>query len=119
MFTFLCRPEAPLPNLYYDANQGDDFIAETLITTVYTFDPKSTLNFVVAKYSLEGKYLGTVDVRGGLLQLCKESVARMDAAYTFGTYYSQSVNLHFHSYRLSSFIQTFNVSNFVYFRFLR
>lgn len=93
--SFFYRPELPLPELKYDPNQGDDFIAETTISTVYTFDPQSTLDFVVAKYSLDGKYLGTTDVRGGLLQLCKESVSRMNAAYTFGTYYKQSVNIFF------------------------
>ena len=47
--------------------------------------------FKLAKFTVNGTFLGYVDVTNGQLQLCKNSQAIMDAAYIFGTTYKQQV----------------------------
>ena len=79
-----------MPWLYYE-DPVEQIRKDTRITTQFTF-PSMSLDFVAAEYTLAGSYLGTKPVTGGLLQLCKESDAVMDAAYSFGTTYEQSVS---------------------------
>ncbi|XP_021355740.1 meckelin-like [Mizuhopecten yessoensis] len=85
-------PES-LPMLYYEEGNGDRILEDTSQTTVYTFNPVSYLNFQVARYSIDGKFLGISPVTNGLLQLCTDTTKKLDAAYTFGTYYSQSCSI--------------------------
>ena len=62
------------------------------LQTQYTFDPRSNLEYRIAKYSLDGSYNGISDVFNGKLQLCSDASPRLNAAYVFGTYYTQSVS---------------------------
>lgn len=77
--------------LYYSA-KADDVLTDTGISTSYTF-PNTKLGLIVAKYHANGTYLGMGSVTGGLLQLCKQHVSWLDAAYNFGTDFSQEVNI--------------------------
>ena len=87
-----------VPWLYYfsaagEKLSGDDVLRDTYLQTRYTFDPRSNLEYRVARYSLDGSYLGIDNVFNGRLQLCADSSPRLNAAYVFGTTYSQSVRL--------------------------
>ena len=95
--TFYFRPPN-VPWLYYfsaagEKLSGDDILRDTYLQTRYTFDPRSNLEYRVARYSLDGSYLGIDNVFNGRLQLCADSSPRLNAAYVFGTTYSQSVRL--------------------------
>ena len=81
-----------MPWLYYVDDTADRVLTSTGIPTQYTF-PSSYINFSAATYALNGSYLGTINVDGGLLQLCKNSQSIMNAAFLFGTNYEQSVSL--------------------------
>ena len=94
---FYFRPPN-VPWLYYfsaagEKLSGDDVLRDTYLQTRYTFDPRSNLEYRVARYSLDGSYLGIDNVFNGRLQLCADSSPRLNAAYVFGTTYSQSVRL--------------------------
>ncbi|CAH1268916.1 TMEM67 [Branchiostoma lanceolatum] len=87
-----------MPWLYYDhvLNDVSEILSDTEISTKFTFSAasqSSKLDLVVAAYSLNGEFLGIQEVTGGLLQLCKDSNTRLDAAYVFGTTYSQRCQL--------------------------
>ncbi|KAJ6657194.1 hypothetical protein lerEdw1_002783 [Lerista edwardsae] len=51
------------------------------------------VQFKVIKYDARGNFLGWEDVQGGTLQLCLASQRVLDAAFVFGTVYSQSCTL--------------------------
>ncbi|CAI5782398.1 meckelin-like isoform X2 [Podarcis lilfordi] len=57
------------------------------------FGKTSKIDFKVVKYNVLGKFLGWEDVRGETLQLCPDRQSVMDAAFVFGTSYSQSCTL--------------------------
>ena len=90
------RPEFS-PWLYYmnlagfQPIDGDDVLLADVLTVQYTFSPVSYLDYRVARYSLEGEYMGMSNVRNGRIQLCPDTSERLNAAFTFGTYYAQSV----------------------------
>jgi len=46
----------------------------------------------VAVYKLNGEYLGIQSVRNGLLQLCPNTQEKLNAAWSFGAAYAQSVS---------------------------
>ena len=50
------------------------------------------LTLQVAVYTLNGTYLGLRPVGGGTIQLCPDTNERLNAAWSFGTAYSQSVS---------------------------
>ncbi|XP_062619193.1 meckelin-like [Saccostrea cucullata] len=83
---------AYLPVLYY-SQEGDRILDDDSLTTEYTFSPVSYLEYRVGRYTLNGTYLGTSEVKGGRLQLCSDTTSRLNAAYTFGTYYEQSCSI--------------------------
>ncbi|XP_064610907.1 meckelin-like [Liolophura sinensis] len=85
-----------LPMLYYLDTGPDDVISDNLMTTKFTFvqsSENSKLRFRVAQYALNGEFLGLTDVLSGVMQLCAGTDKRLDAAFTFGTYYTQSCEL--------------------------
>lgn len=89
------RPPS-LPMLYYLDTRADDVISDDLFTTKFTFvqsSANSKLRFRVAQYGLNGEFLGLTDVLSGRMQLCAGTDQRLDAAFTFGTYYSQNVSM--------------------------
>lgn len=79
-----------MPWIYYNPIKGSTALRETSITNIYS--PNSLLDIRLAVFALDGRFLGLDSaVTGGHLQLCKDSVRRMQAAYEFGTSYSQEV----------------------------
>lgn len=58
-----------------------------------SFGKSSKVYFKVIKYNARGDFLGWEDVKGGTLQLCLDSESVLDAAFVFGTSYSQSCAL--------------------------
>lgn len=81
-----------LPWLYY-SQEGNRVLDDDKLTTEYTFSPASLLEYRVGRYTLNGTYLGISPVTGGLLQLCSDTTSRLNAAYTFGTYYEQTCSI--------------------------
>ncbi|CAH1779425.1 unnamed protein product, partial [Owenia fusiformis] len=85
-----------MPWLYYLDSNTEITLDDTSISTVYEFnsqDSVSKLKIKAARYTVNGTFLGISDVTGGMLQLCKDSTEKMDAAYTFGTTYSQKCDI--------------------------
>ncbi|WAR13151.1 MKS3-like protein [Mya arenaria] len=86
-----------VPWLYYVSNSidkldGEDVLQTTDLPTVYTFDPLSYLEYRVARYSLDGNFIGLSNVLNGRLQLCADTSKKLNAAFTFGTSYNLEVN---------------------------
>ena len=79
-----------MPQLYID--NTDDALEDKGIKTTFKF-PETKLKFVAAMYSYNGSYLGMESLENGLFQFCKNTEDYMNAAYVFGTKYSQSVSL--------------------------
>ena len=50
------------------------------------------LSLQVARYAMNGTFLGLVDVKGGDLQFCKASQSILDAAFVFGTTYEREAS---------------------------
>lgn len=90
-----------MPWLYY-VDRNDLVLLDTGIPTQFAF-PNGKLRFIVGSYSLNGTFLGFNNVTDGLLQLCRNSDDFLNAAYVFGTSYSQEVRvicvLSFDSYK--------------------
>lgn len=78
-----------LPWIQYSTTASPSPIADTGISTVFAFSGQST-NYWVAKYQANGTYMGLTKITGGVLQLCKDTPNKMDAAYAFGTSYRSS-----------------------------
>ncbi|CAI5782397.1 meckelin-like isoform X2 [Podarcis lilfordi] len=74
-----------LPKLWYGSHRGT--------SPRMVFGKTSKIDFKVVKYNVLGKFLGWEDVRGETLQLCPDRQSVMDAAFVFGTSYSQSCTL--------------------------
>lgn len=70
----------------------DNEIINNVIITQWTVDPIMRFPFKIGQFSLEGRFEGYENVSGGLLQLCVAGDSILDAAFVFGTYYSQSVS---------------------------
>ena len=72
----------------------DQVLSDTGIPTKFTF-PSSQLILTVGSYSLNGTFIEFLSATNGVLQLCKNSDDYMNAAYVFGTYFTQTVSLLF------------------------
>lgn len=83
----------PVPQLYYPLLDADSIIQSTDIPISFTFDPPMTITLKAVRHSLNGKYLDTVALTNGLLQLCETTETIADAAYVFGTYYSYTCEI--------------------------
>ena len=90
------RPNS-MPWLYYDQDEdARDVLREVKITTKFSAKPSSEnseLKLFVGTYTPNGTYLGLQSVKGGTIQLCKDTVKKMDAAYTFATTYHSSCTI--------------------------
>lgn len=73
----------------------EDILLTDVLQVQYTFSPVSYLDYRMARYSLEGEYLGLSNVLNGRIQLCPDTSEKLNAAFTFGTYYSQTVSMNF------------------------
>ncbi|XP_019406039.1 PREDICTED: meckelin isoform X1 [Crocodylus porosus] len=87
-----------LPWIYYGDQPG--LASQVLETTQFPtgFSFKGTnknikLQFIAASYDAEGNFLKWQSLEGGVLQLCPDTLTRLDAAYIFGTTYQQSCTI--------------------------
>ncbi|XP_013392661.1 meckelin-like, partial [Lingula anatina] len=81
-----------MPWLYYSEN-GKNVLDDTGITQDYYVSPShanSKLKLIVAKYALNGTFLGLENVTGDTLQICSGNLKMLNAALQFGTTYSLS-----------------------------
>uniref|UniRef100_A0A8C4QDJ1 Meckelin n=1 Tax=Eptatretus burgeri TaxID=7764 RepID=A0A8C4QDJ1_EPTBU len=88
-----------LPWIYYNhpTLPGDTrpiLEAMALPNTFSTWDTqKRRLHIVLAKYDIQGNFLGYGKADGGKLQLCSDTASRIDSAYIFGTTYRQMCSI--------------------------
>ncbi|CAH8862937.1 unnamed protein product [Trichobilharzia szidati] len=81
-----------MPWLYYSPAKGSTVLKDTSLTAIYK--PNSELKVYLAAFKVNGEFLGFQDAtQGGQLQLCKDTSARMKAAYQFATAYQQTCEL--------------------------
>ncbi|XP_053875155.1 meckelin isoform X3 [Malaclemys terrapin pileata] len=87
-----------LPWLYYGDQPG--LASQVLDTTQFptSFSFKGTnknikLQLIAASYDAEGNFLKWQNLEGGVLQLCPDTLTRLNAAYIFGTTYQQSCTI--------------------------
>ncbi|KAM9095922.1 meckelin isoform 1-T1 [Sarcophilus harrisii] len=84
-----------LPWLFYGDQLGlaPQILRTTQLSTNFSFkgqDQDVKLRFVAASYDVRGNFLEWRTLEGGLLQLCPDTVTRLNAAYKFGTTYQQN-----------------------------
>ncbi|XP_067835444.1 meckelin [Heptranchias perlo] len=87
-----------LPWLYYDNHYGvvSKIVHEVPFPTTFHFKKffqHTELHFVIAKYNARGYFLNWEKVTGGTLQLCPDTMTRLNSAYIFGTTYQQRCTL--------------------------
>ncbi|XP_041101457.1 meckelin-like isoform X2 [Polyodon spathula] len=89
---------ANLPWLYYGDQTG--LASRVLFTESFpaSFSFKgaaqnTNIQFTAAVYNVKGNFLKWQNVKGGTLQLCPDTVIRLNAAYRFGTTYRQSCQI--------------------------
>uniref|UniRef100_UPI00398F3174 meckelin isoform X2 n=1 Tax=Pristiophorus japonicus TaxID=55135 RepID=UPI00398F3174 len=86
-----------LPWLYYDSQYGLASRNLDQIPFPKVFHFKSShrmeLQLIIAKYDARGYFLNWEKVIGGTLQLCPDSITKLNATYTFGTTYQQRCTL--------------------------
>nr|VZI50382.1 unnamed protein product [Spirometra erinaceieuropaei] len=81
-----------MPWLYYGSQQASLVLADTSLTATYASG--STINLYLGTYSLGGEFQGFQNASAtGRLQLCKDTLAVMQAAFRFGTTYSQQCEI--------------------------
>uniref|UniRef100_A0A674ITL6 Transmembrane protein 67 n=1 Tax=Terrapene triunguis TaxID=2587831 RepID=A0A674ITL6_9SAUR len=82
-----------LPWLYYGDQPG--LASQVLHTTQFpaSFCFKGTNKLIAASYDAEGNFLKWQNLEGGVLQLCPDTLTRLNAAYIFGTTYQQSCTI--------------------------
>lgn len=78
-----------MPWLWYLSDQADDILSYSGIPTMYKSSDE--LQFVAAKFNLEGHFLGYIRITSGEIQMCKNSRSLLDAAFKFGLRYTQQV----------------------------
>ena len=84
-----------MPWLYYTHGSAPSALTDNGIPTQFSF-PDDVMNFRVHAYSVNGTFLGYHSVTNGLLQLCQNTQGYLNAAYTFGVTYLQTVSLIFY-----------------------
>ncbi|XP_072426341.1 meckelin [Chiloscyllium punctatum] len=83
-----------LPWLYYEGHT-DGLAPRTFhqdpFPTVFYFKTfqRMKLQFIIAKFDARGYFLDWEKVTGGTLQLCPDTMAKLNAAYVFGITYQQ------------------------------
>ncbi|XP_042317912.1 meckelin isoform X2 [Sceloporus undulatus] len=87
-----------LPWLYYGDQPGlaSQVLDTTQFPTSFTFkgtNKNIKLQFIAASYDPEGNFLQWQYLEGGILQLCPDTLTRLNAAYTFGTTYQQKCKI--------------------------
>ncbi|XP_010617929.1 meckelin isoform X1 [Fukomys damarensis] len=87
-----------LPWLFYGDQSGlaPQILSSTPLPTNFSFKGQSQtteLKFVAASYDIRGNFLKWQTLEGGVLQLCPDTEARLNAAYSFGTTYQQNCEI--------------------------
>ncbi|XP_023557118.1 meckelin isoform X2 [Octodon degus] len=87
-----------LPWLFYGEQSGlaPQILSSTPLPTDFSFkeqNQNSKLKFVAATYDIRGNFLKWQTLEGGVLQLCPDTEARLNAAYYFGTTYQQNCEI--------------------------
>ncbi|XP_078254537.1 meckelin [Rhinoraja longicauda] len=86
-----------LPWLYFETQYGfgSRLIDQEPFQTIYHFKSSKhlELQFILAKYDAQGFFLKWEKATGGTLQLCPDTLPRLNIAYTFGVTYQQSCTL--------------------------
>ena len=91
MLKYVLERPPGMPWLYYTRGNAPLTLTDDGIPTQFSF-PDDVMNFRVHAYSLDGTHLGYYNVTNGLLQLCKNTQRYLNAAYTFGVTYLQTVS---------------------------
>ncbi|XP_041104732.1 meckelin-like isoform X2 [Polyodon spathula] len=89
---------ANLPWLYYGDQAGlaSRILSAEPFPTSFSFKgtaQNTNIQFTAAVYNTKGDFLKWQNVKGGTLQLCPDTVIRLNAAYRFGTTYRQSCQI--------------------------
>ncbi|XP_021118293.1 meckelin isoform X2 [Heterocephalus glaber] len=87
-----------LPWLFYGDQSGlaPQILNSRPLPTNFSFKRQSQnteLKFVAASYDIRGNFLKWQTLEGGVLQLCPDTEARLNAAYSFGTTYQQNCEI--------------------------
>ncbi|XP_074843042.1 meckelin [Carettochelys insculpta] len=87
-----------LPWLYYGDQPGlaSQVLDTTQLPTSFSFkgaNKNIKLQLMAASYDAEGSFLKWQNLEGGVLQLCPDTLTRLNAAYIFGTTYQQSCTI--------------------------
>ncbi|XP_020828549.1 meckelin [Phascolarctos cinereus] len=87
-----------LPWLFYGDQLGlaPQALRTTQLSTNFSFKGQNQnmkLKFVAACYDVRGNFLEWRTLERGLLQLCPDTVIRLNAAYNFGTTYQQNCEI--------------------------
>ncbi|XP_062987006.1 meckelin isoform X2 [Elgaria multicarinata webbii] len=87
-----------LPWLYYGDQPGlaSQVLDTTQFPTSFTFkgtNKNIKLQFIAASYDVQGNFLKWQYLEGGILQLCPDTLTRLNAAYIFGTTYQQKCTI--------------------------
>jgi len=93
------RPSDQVPRLYFPVNNSiyldyDNLPTVHRVTEQALTDNSSAtrLELIVGEYSVTGVFLGYHSVQHGRIQLCPDSVVRLNAAYDIGVDYRQQVH---------------------------
>ena len=92
------RPKDQVPRLFFPA-ESSDYLEYGELPTVYRVTEgdlpdlvtATRLRLVVAEFSVDGQFIGYHPVERGRIQLCQDTVNRLDAAYDIGVDYRQRV----------------------------
>ncbi|XP_063801751.1 meckelin-like isoform X2 [Pseudophryne corroboree] len=78
-----------LPQLIYSTSSQLGSTAPSGLS----YQKNAQIQFRLVKYDVRGNFLGWESVTGGTLQMCPNTQSVLNAAFAFGTYYSQSCTL--------------------------
>ncbi|XP_074056271.1 meckelin [Macrotis lagotis] len=87
-----------LPWLFYGEQPGlaPQILKDTQLSTNFNFKGQNQnmkMKFVASSYDVRGNFIQWQTLEGGLLQLCPDTVTRLNAAYNFGTTYQQNCEI--------------------------
>jgi hypothetical protein len=81
-----------IPFLAYPTTYYSEISSSTYSWIPATFNQDDIVRLKLAKYSPTGQFLGLVDAFDTYIQLCGGGYTNGQAAFTFGTEYTQSVS---------------------------
>lgn len=89
-----------VPLLYFPVSEAD-YLGYDGLLTVYSVQEEALpdkkvstrLQLIVGEYTVDGEFLGYQSADHGHIQLCPDTVKRLDAAYDIGVDYRQKVTI--------------------------